>query len=535
MAAVTLVSGMARATTDESTIAERLRPDQRVNVIIANRDGSSRPLSFEASLAASPDRTAESVGQPKTVAASAQASPTLVATASDRPTVFAVAMPRAIIASIPVASRTPTTSAPTVTVTAVAVQESASSPPTQSSAELIVAVASTPAAAPSASQASAAPLPIVAAENTPAGMPALARASTATLVVAAAPFVVVPENDHSFVPTTTTKKPTAHPTPLAALHDLAWLYAHRYDSHPLPNDHSQDLAWLFSHRYDTRAPDDFSVPGVPVRSQVASPFDTSSGAFHGVRANNGWSAVRVEVSIPCGASHFAKGPGRNELTGLPGLIDQETGYIYIGGWGAGPNGAAADAGLQKSSAQAQRDEYAMYWKFDRNRPITSNIRFPCGGPAVVLELYPVTNSLLVFSATGIGPEKKSITLTVVQRTGPKDGWITGGGTSSDGIILKRMVSIAQSPYWKGFVEISRWVDGSYFGVDSEASRTPRIVWRNCEIGRLSPPRIVPQYRNWTDAETWHPTALGIYSDWPPKSVLFNKAGVCDAAGIVLHV
>jgi hypothetical protein len=174
--------------------------------------------------------------------------------------------------------------------------------------------------------------------------------------IAAAPFVLNAELDRPFVSTTTTKKPTERPTPQPAPHDLGWLYAHRYDAHPLGDDNTHDLAWLYAHRFDVRSGEDFRVPGVPVKSQAASPFDTHSGAFHGVRSRNGWSAVRADVSIPCGASLFAKGTGRNELTGLTSLIDQETGYIYVGGWGAGPNGAAVDAALQKSSAQAESDE-----------------------------------------------------------------------------------------------------------------------------------------------------------------------------------
>ncbi|HEY5349835.1 MAG TPA: hypothetical protein VIJ64_08885, partial [Candidatus Lustribacter sp.] len=83
------------------------------------------------------------------------------------------------------------------------------------------------------------------------------------------------EQPHSYVPTRAGPKPAAHLTATVKRFDLAWLYAHRFDA---PGD-------------------DRRVPGVPVRSQVGSPFDIDSGAFHGVRAINGWSAVRVSVSI----------------------------------------------------------------------------------------------------------------------------------------------------------------------------------------------------------------------------------------------
>src|SRR6202453_2484845 len=117
-------------------------------------------------------------------------------------------------------------------------------------------------------------------------------------------------------------------------------------------EHGMSPAWMYAHSFDTPGPsvaEDVRIPGIPVRSQVASPFDIRSGAFHGVRAVNGYSAVRVSVSIPCGARHFVTGPGYDEVTGAPGIVDQETGYIYLRGGGAGPQGVSVDAGLQKSS------------------------------------------------------------------------------------------------------------------------------------------------------------------------------------------
>jgi hypothetical protein len=307
-------------------------------------------------------------------------------------------------------------------------------------------------------------------------------------------------------------------------------------SHHAVPEKAFDLAWLYAHRFDAPL-GDRGVPGVPVRSQVASPFDIDSGAFHGVRAVNGWSAVRVSVSIPCGVRHFVTGPGYNEVTGAPGIVDQETGYIYIGGWGAGPRGVSVDAGLQKSSAQSEHDDYAFYWKFASNKPITSEDRFPCGGPDVVLELYPVADSLLVFSATGIATDGNRHTFTAVQHTRPDDGWSPQGGSSDDGIILKRIVSIAQPYAWhkrSGVGRADRFVSGSYFGVAGPRDLTPRIVWRRCEIGRVSPPSIVPQYKPWTASQTWTSPVPGIYTDWPPLGVFRGSDGACDAAGIYLR-
>jgi hypothetical protein len=297
---------------------------------------------------------------------------------------------------------------------------------------------------------------------------------------------------------------------------------------------ARDLAWLYAHRFDQTAS---GVPGVPVRSQVASPFDIDSGAFHGVRATNGWSAVRVAISIPCGVRHFVTGPGYDEVKGEPGLIDLETGYVYIGGWGAGARGVSVDAGLQKSSAQAERDEYAFYWKFAANKPITSDQRFPCGGPDVVLELYPVSPTQLVFSATGVGEDGERHTLTVVQTTNPDDGWTPDGGSPNDGIILKRIISIAQPWTWHrrgGGVKNDRFTSGSYFGVNGPNDLRPRFVWSRCEVGRVVPPSIVPTYRTWTSNETWTSRVPGIYTDWPPLGVERSSGGACDAAGLYLR-
>lgn len=298
----------------------------------------------------------------------------------------------------------------------------------------------------------------------------------------------------------------------------------------------RDLAWLYAHRFDQ--PDRGRLtPGVPVRSQVASPFDIDSGAFHGVRAVNGWSAVRASVSIPCNVSHFVTGPGYDEVTGAPGIVDQETGYIYIGGWGAGPHGVSVDAGLQKSSAQSEHDDYAFYWKYASNKPVTSEDRFPCGGPDVVLELYPVSDTLLVFSVTGVATDGQRHTFTAVQRTRPEDGWSPDGGSKTDGIILKRIVSIAQPFTWKkrsGAGRSDRFVSGSYFGVRGPQDLTPRIVWHDCELGHVVPPSIVPQYKPWTAARTWTSPVPGIYTDWPPYGVFHGSTGACDAAGIYLR-
>jgi hypothetical protein len=315
-----------------------------------------------------------------------------------------------------------------------------------------------------------------------------------------------------YVPTSTTDKPSEEPTPQPVATSAPADYAHRYDT----------------------PPPEFVIPGEPIRSQASSPFDLRSGAFHGIRSVNGWSAIRVTVSIPCGSSRFSTRAGYNEVTGSQGQIDAETGYVYMGGWGAGPRGAPVDAGLQKSSAQAARDAYAVYWKFGRNHPKTLDVRYPCDGPDVALELYPVTNRLLVFSAAGIDQRGVLRTQTIVQRMLPEDGWVPSGGSASDGIILKRIISIAQPSSWNAPGHNDRWRNGSYFGLRSDVDRTPTVIWRSCEIGRVVPPAIVPVYQRWTPAQTWQPRGPNVYADWPQHAIaVAPPPGACDAAGIAL--
>jgi hypothetical protein len=366
-----------------------------------------------------------------------------------------------------------------------------------------------------------APLPVVkiavAPPKVPKPPPSANKAVVAAVVPAANTGMMVAAG-RTFVPTEAGAKPSGSPTPEpASSHDLAYAYAHRFDK-----DNNEDVV----------------IPGVPVRSQVSSPFDTKSGAFHGVRARNGQSSVRAIVTIPCGVSHFQTAPGYNQVTARQDQIDQETGYIYVGGWGAGGRGAAVDAGLQKSSAQSEHDDYAFYWKYDRNHPVTSNTRFPCGGPDVILEMYPASSNLLVFSATGVTTAGVRQTLTIAQRTTPDDGWIPSGGSATDGVIIKRIVSIAQPAIWRdSIVGRLRWSSGTYFGIGGPSDPIPKIVWRDCELGRVTPPRIVPQYHKWTQSDTWVSSSPNVYSDWPPRGVLRPAdAGntSCDAVGLFLR-
>lgn len=358
----------------------------------------------------------------------------------------------------------------------------------------------------------AAPNAVATLRNLPS-MPATARptarptrsAAVIKPVAHVGPPPFVPADTRTFVAPATVPKPSNSPTPL-----------------PVP---VHDANWAYEHRFDTPS-EDVPIPGIPVRSQASSPFGRDTGAFHGVRARNGYSALRVVVSIPCGVAHFESKNG----------LDVETGYIYIGGWGAGNYGVAVDAGLQKSSAQNSTDDYAFYWKYGSNRPFTvsNGNRFPCGGPDVSLEIYAVSNDLMVFAANGVTADGVRRTLIAIQRTKPEDGWIPGGGTADNGIIMKRIVSIAQPPGWTNdpVWRTQRWSSGTYFGIGGPSDPSPKIAFKKCLLGHVVPPSIRPVYHDWTDKETWH-SPPGSYTDWPPADIKLANHGYCDVAGVYL--
>jgi len=266
-----------------------------------------------------------------------------------------------------------------------------------------------------------------------------------------------------------------------------------------------------------------SPHGPPVASFVTSPFDTRTGVFSALRAANGWSSVRVVVDIPCATSHFVQDPATN--------ADEEVGYIYIGGWGAGPNtsAVAVDAGLQLSSHQAAHEAYSAYFLYDSNEPITFPERFPCGTEPVTLEMYPLTSHLLMFVASGRTQSGRTA-ITFLQRTADADGWWPNGGTAKDGIILKRVVSIAQrKDLTSASSPINRLRDGSYFGVSSISATGPGIRFLTCQIGRVDPSTRAPGYITWTrdSAATWHPKTGNTFQDFPTSAVSHIGDGGCD--------
>lgn len=266
-----------------------------------------------------------------------------------------------------------------------------------------------------------------------------------------------------------------------------------------------------------------SAPGVVIKKQSDAPFDLRSGALHGVRSKNGYSGLSAYVSIPCG--------GRATL-------EHEIGFIYVGGWGAGNFGTAVDAGLQASTKKSRSgDNYAFYWLYEGYRAPNAhaitypeNLRFPCGSDRVHIVFYPISDTLLYYSARGM-INGHSVTLAVVQVTDKQDGWWPRGGSSDDGIILKRMVTIAQPPEWNtpgpGFRKDARR-HNAWFGIGTDGR--PLITWSDCRIGHTSDGTT--GLSPWTSAETWKSSTA--ISNYPIGAVkVANAPGTCEAVGIDL--
>jgi hypothetical protein len=297
------------------------------------------------------------------------------------------------------------------------------------------------------------------------------------------------------------------------------------------------VATFNGQQRDEMSVSDVSVPaqtpgGRAVAAQWQELFDIRTGALHGNRGLNGLSAQEDIVTLPCNIQHFRIDPVKKS--------DLETGYVYIGGWGAGSRHDVinVDAGLQKSSQQSKLgDTYSVYWKYGTNDPITFDTRFPCGANAKVEMLfYPVSKTLLRYSATGTLASGKRVTMTFLQHTNPSDGWWPDGGTAKDGVILKRLISIAQPPSWHTTVGRS-WKSESYFGVRKD-DETPRVVWLSCRIGTVDSGGS-PHLHNWTRADSYAPPpdlAKTILLDYPPRAETADNAsfGQCDAVGIDLR-
>jgi len=168
--------------------------------------------------------------------------------------------------------------------------------------------------------------------------------------------------------------------------------------------------------------------------------------------------------------------------------------VYVGGFGGGDDGTAVDAGFQESSVHdgSKRDNYALIFKYQgqSGEQGWSN-RFVCD-QEVTYSFETISPNQLLLTASGFTWVNNNRVMEpnahVSEQPALRDGWSPSGGILGSlefGIVVKRMVSIAQPKSWTSDAHYrNTWYkDGSYFG-HSSGSTAPLIHWRACEVGRV---------------------------------------------------
>jgi hypothetical protein len=185
-----------------------------------------------------------------------------------------------------------------------------------------------------------------------------------------------------------------------------------------------------------------------------------------------------------------------------GTHDEQVGFVYTGGWGATARGAFVDAGFQKNSFQTgpPRDHYSMFIAFASVAHLQGTLKYktsprdpdlkpyPCGQDLTV-EFYSDSDRLLHLNVSGVDENKRQLDQTITQATSREDGWDPAGGGASDGVEIKRMVSIA-------YAKTGRIPGQWYFGHARQAL-TPLIRWHDMKVGRYG---ITPH--EWRMSDTW---------------------------------
>jgi hypothetical protein len=258
--------------------------------------------------------------------------------------------------------------------------------------------------------------------------------------------------------------------------------------------HQQEEAWM-------------RVAQNPVRLKVYA----GSGPYHRVFTNPGYSYLQGSVYLPCEA-----------VLRYP---RSETAFAYVGGWGAGADGTAVDAGFQYSW---DYKNYALFIKgvenvYQRRKQISEWPRFVCNH-WVKFRFFAYSDTELRFWAKGYTADnngKERMAGDQVEgslRHGKGYNWPSNGGGPSSGIILKRMTTIGQSGIEKRLLPGQTWdTDGSYFG-HAENSRSPLVRWSDLLIGTVDkhgkPVHLVP----WGAPQTF-PAADAEALDYPTAAVI----------------
>jgi hypothetical protein len=208
-----------------------------------------------------------------------------------------------------------------------------------------------------------------------------------------------------------------------------------------------------------------------------------TGPYRRLVTKPGYSYVAGTVFLPCNATQLHP--------------QFEVAFAYVGGWGAGDSGPAVDAGFQRSDALGN---YAAFINAQGFHQISKEPRFVCGHP-VEFRFYTASDRELVLWTKGL-TENKRVEVVEARLQHPESyGWPANGGGPTDGIVLKRMTTIAQNDATSALPKGMPWDDdGSYFGHYAN-QRRPLVRWWNLVVGRVDPKGRPIDLVPWAAAES----------------------------------
>jgi hypothetical protein len=193
---------------------------------------------------------------------------------------------------------------------------------------------------------------------------------------------------------------------------------------------------------------------------------SGTGPYRRLITKPGYSYVAGTVFLPCNATHLHP--------------KFETAFAYVGGWGVGEAGRAVDAGFQRSNAY---DDYAAFIRAQAFPQISKEPRFVCGHP-VDFRFYAASNTELRFWARGVTAHNRVTAVEARLQHPAAYGWPANGGGTSDGVVLKRMTTIAQNNATEELPSGTSWnADGSYFG-HYAGDKRPAVNWSNLVVGQV---------------------------------------------------
>ena len=236
---------------------------------------------------------------------------------------------------------------------------------------------------------------------------------------------------------------------------------------------------------------------------------SGSGPYRRIITKPGYSYVSGNVFLPCNATQVHP--------------KFETAFAYVGGWGAGKDGKAVDAGFQRSNLFK---DYAVFIRAQGFKQISKEPRFTCG--PVDFKFYAASDTELVFWARGATDRARNEVIIARLRHPVSYGWPANGGGPTDGIVLKRMTTIGQSTSAGKLPGGTPWnADGSYFGRSQNGTR-PLVHWSALAVGQVDSRGNAVNVTPWGPAQTLERAQGGMFN-YPdnPFTIWFSCTGCPD--------